>query len=53
MLDFNTNEINKVLNWLICSFTYKMKMIWVNFKGFFTYKPINCRKDEEKEICKK
>lgn len=38
----------KNINWLIYSFTYKIKLVWANLKGFFTYKLIDCRKDNEK-----
>lgn len=43
----------KNIKCLICYFVDKIKLNWTNFIGFFTYKPVNCRKDKEKEICKK
>lgn len=43
----------KNIRCLICSFIEKIKPTWTNFTGFFAHKPINCRKDKEKEICNK
>lgn len=43
----------KNIKCLICSFVDRIKLNLTNFIGFFIYKPVNCRKDKEKEICKK
>lgn len=36
----------KNIRCMICSYIDKIKLSWVNFIGFFTYKPQNCRKDK-------